>query len=74
MLKVLDEKYITEMGFTKNGHDWNRIVYIDGEKKNCFTIYAGSLYIRFSKTSYVNEEQLRLVYEWTKAGYIEWED
>lgn len=74
MLKVVNPDYIPKMGFTKMGHDWIRYVIIEGEKKLVFTIYAGSLYLRFSKTSYVSEEQLRLIYDWTKAGYIEWED
>lgn len=74
MLRVIDEKYITQMGFMKNGHDWVYITNVDGDKRTCFTIYAGSTYIRYAKTSYVNEEQLRLVHEWTKLGYIEWID
>lgn len=74
MLKVISSEFITEMGFVKNGHDWVYTTIIEGDKRTCFTIYAGSLYLRFSKTSYINEEQLRLVYKWTKLGYIEWED
>lgn len=33
MLRVVDEKYITEMGFTKNGHDWVYIINVDSDKK-----------------------------------------
>lgn len=74
MLKVIDVGYLPKMGFTKNGFDWVCAPLIDGEKKTCFTVYAGSAYIRYSKTSYVTDTQLRLVYEWTKKGYIEWEE
>lgn len=74
MLKVIDPSYIAKMGFVKSGYDWVCYLLIDGDKKLVFTIYAGSPYLRFSKTAYIAEEQLRLVYEWTKAGYIEWED
>ena len=39
-----------------------------------FTIYKGSPYIRTMRTGYVLEQQLYLIYEWTKKDYIEWED
>lgn len=74
MFKVKDIKNLPEMGFVRVDKDWVRRITVDGSPKVVFTIYAGSLYIRHSRTSYVAEEQLKLIYEWTLLGYIEWED
>lgn len=74
MLKVKDIKKLEEMGFKKDGCDYVYRYNDDGSIRTCFTIYAGSPYIRFSKTVYVTVEQLRCIYEWTKNNYIEWED
>lgn len=75
MFKLKNEKYIENMGFIKNGVDY---VYRGknslGGVVTLFTVYKGSPYIRSMKTGYVLEEQLRLIYEWTKKDYIEWED
>lgn len=75
MFKLKNEKYIENMGFVKNGVDY---VYRGknalGGVATLFTIYKGSPYIRSMKTGYVLEEQLHLIYEWTKEDYIEWED
>lgn len=76
MIKVKDKKYIEEMGFTKNeDHDYIcRGKAEDGTLVKLFTIYAGSLYIRNAKTAYTNSLQLKLIYDWTKKDYIEWEE
>lgn len=75
MLKVKDLQNITDMGFVKNGIDYvYRGKNTNGGVATLFTIYKGSPYIRCMKTGYVLEEQLRLVYEWTKKDFIVWED
>ena len=74
MFKLKDGINPSDLGFIKKDLDYVRYIEIDGVNRTCFTIYRGSCYIRYSKTSYVNEEQLRLIYEWTKLDYIEWEE
>ena len=74
MLKIKDGIQPCELGFVEK--DFDHVCYgtVDGLKKILFTIYKGSPYIRYSKAAYVNEEQLRLIYKWTKQDLIEWED
>jgi hypothetical protein len=74
MFKVIDLKKLSEMGFRRDGRDYTYRGMIDGAPRVLFTIYAGSPYIRSSKSSYAAEEQFKCIYEWTKNGYIEWED
>lgn len=74
MFKIKNMKYINEMGFIRNGDDYIIRKMIEGNPRILFTIYAGSSYIRQSRSSYTSTEQLRLIYEWTKADYIEWEN
>lgn len=74
MFKVKDVKNLPEMGFVRVDKDWVRRVMVDGSPKTVFTVYAGSSYIRHPRTGYVVEEQLKLIYDWSLAGYIEWED
>lgn len=74
MLKVLDMKTISDMGFTRDGPDYVCTEIIDGERKVLFRIYAGSPYIRHAKTAATSEYQLKKVYEWTINKQIVWED
>ena len=75
MLKLKNENELYNMGFVKSGIDYvYRGKNINGGACVLFTIYKGSPYIRCSRTGYVLEEQLHLIYEWTKKDYIEWED
>lgn len=74
MFKVIDLKTLSEMGFRKDGRDYTCRGMVDGAPRVLFTIYAGSPYIRSSKSSYASEEQFKCIYEWTKKGFIEWED
>lgn len=74
MLKLKDSVNPKDLGFKTKDFDYVRYIDVDGVQKVCFTIYKGSPYIRYSKTAYVAEEQLKLVYEWSKNNYIEWED
>ena len=75
MLKVKDQSYIKQMGFKKNDDD--DYVYrenVNGSLTKLFTIYAGSLYIRHARTAYTSSNQIKCIYDWTKKGYIEWEE
>ena len=75
MFIVTDEKYLKEMGFKENEDgDYVCKGIVGGTAKRLFTIYAGSLCIRHAKSSYVSTEQLRCIYNWTKNGYIKWEE
>ena len=74
MFKVLDTAKLEEMGFKKDGCDYVYRYNDEGSIRTCFTVYAGSPYLRFGKTVYVITEQLKCIYEWTKKNYIEWED
>lgn len=74
MLKVLDLKKLSEMGFVKDGPDYICVETVDGEKKTLFRIYAGSPYIRHSKTGAVNEHQIKKVYDWTTNNLVVWEN
>ena len=75
MLKAKDLESIKKMGFIKDDCDFiYRGKTEDGELVKLFTIYAGSLYLRNTKTSYSSTLQLKCIYDWTKAGYIEWEE
>lgn len=64
-----------QLGFAKHDIDY---VYRGknslGGVATLFTIYKGSPYIRCARTGYVLEEQLKLVYQWTKSDYIMWEE
>ena len=74
MLKVLDMKKLSDMGFTRDGPDYVCTEIVDGERKVLFRIYAGSPYIRHAKTAATSEYQLKKVYEWTINKQIVWED
>ena len=74
MIKVTDISKLEEMGFVKEGFDYVYRCSADGTIKTCFTIYAGSSYLRYAKTAYVTMEQLHCIYEWTRKNYIEWEE
>lgn len=74
MLKIKDGVNPKDLGFKTKDFDYVKYVIVDGCEKLVFTIYKGSPYIRYSKTAYVSEEQLKLIYEWTKKDVIEWED
>lgn len=62
-----------DLGFRRKDVDYVITGDIDGAIKILFKIYRGSGYIRSSRTSYVSDDQLRLIHEWTKQDYIEWE-
>ena len=55
MLKVLDMKKLSDMGFTRDGPDYVCTEIVDGERKVLFRIYAGSPYIRLAKTAGTSE-------------------
>lgn len=74
MFKITDITKLEEMGFKKNNCDYVYRYNDDGSIKTCFTVYAGSPYLRYSRTSYVSGEQLKCIYEWTRKNYIEWEE
>lgn len=74
MFKIVDIKNIEKMGFVKVDVDYFYSAVVEEVRKTLFTVYAGSNYIRFSKTSYGVTEQLKCIYDWTKNGYIEWVD
>lgn len=75
MFKVLDVTKLEEMGFVKDGKDYvYKSTTEEGMIRKLFSVYAGSTYLRYAKTVYVTSEQLRLIYEWTKKNYIEWEE
>ena len=72
MFRIKDTSKLAEMGFSKNDYtgDHEIMRVIKGNKKRLFIIYRGSDYLRYSKTGYVVEEQLKLIYEWSKKDYI----
>lgn len=75
MLKIKGTITPEELGFEKKNVDY--VMYVvgdDGIKKTGFTIYMGSPYIRYSKTAYISETQLKVIYEWIKNDWIEWVD
>lgn len=74
MLRLKDDINPIKLGFECKDHDYVYYVKIDGIKKLGFTIYKGSPYIRYSKTAYIVDEQLKCIYEWVKNDYVEWED
>lgn len=76
MFKVKSKEFIREMGFVKNDVDYViRGKNVNGGICTLFTIYKGSPYIRFARmTQGQTEEQLKLIHEWTKKDYIEWEE
>ena len=64
-----------DLGFEKKSFDYVKyVVGDDGIKKTGFTIYMGSPYIRYSKTAYISDSQLKIMYYWIKNNYIEWVD
>lgn len=62
------------LGFVDKDFDYVYYAIVDEVKKIVFTIYKGSPYLRYSKSAYANDEQLRLIHEWTKQDVIEWEN
>ena len=74
MFKLKDGYQPRDIGFIKKDMDWVYQKSIGHVCRILFKMYLGSPYIRCSRTGYVAEEQLKLIYDWTKAGYIEWED
>lgn len=77
MFKVKAKEDLEKMGFTRKGDTRDYIcVGTDefGDKKVLFKVYFGSPYIRCSASTYASEGQLKLIHEWTKENYIEWED
>lgn len=75
MFKLKDGVKPTDLGFEKKSCDYTCYVLgDDGVKRTGFTIYMGSPYIRYSKTAYINDAQLKMMYDWTKKDYIEWID
>ena len=75
MFKLKSKNILKEMGFKQSGCDWVCKGKTDkGTICTLFTVYAGSSYIRYARTGYICDSQLKLIYEWTKKDYIEWED
>ena len=75
MFRVKSTDKLGSMGFgTNDSGDFELKKIIGGNMKLLFKIYKGSDYLRHSKTGYVVEEQLKLIYEWTKSDLIFWED
>jgi len=75
MFIITDEKYLKEMGFKKNEDgDYIYKSVINGSMKKLFTVYAGSLCMRYGKGTYASTEQLKCIYNWTKKDYIKWEE
>lgn len=74
MLKITSSEYLKDMGFVLEGADYVCRKELEDRFAILFTIYKGSPYIRCYKTSTVVEHQLKCIYEWTKKGYIEWEE
>lgn len=74
MFKLKEGYKPQDIGFKRKDMDWIYQKTVEGTARVLFKIYLGSPYLRSSKTGYVLEEQLKLIYDWTKADYIEWED
>ena len=74
MFKIVDMEKLGEMGFVKKNADYVYYAKVDGAQIKIFTVYAGSQYLRFSKTGYTSETQLKCIYDWAKGNYIEWEE
>lgn len=74
VFRILDLSKLEEMGFKKEDYDYVYREKVDGAMRTLFTVYAGSQYLRYSKTSYVCTTQLKCIYEWTKKNYILWEE
>ena len=73
MFVIKDAVKPGDLGFVKKGCDYVAYINdIDGVKKVGFTIYMGSKYIRYSKTAYICDAQMKQIYEWTKNDLIEW--
>lgn len=69
MFKIKDMSKIKDMGFICSGED-----YVCRENhKTIFTIYKGSPYLRYSKSAYICDAQMKKIYDWSKEDYIEWE-
>lgn len=74
MFKIKQGITPEDLGFVKHDIDYvYRGKNIQGGVVTLFTIYKGSPYIRCARTGYVLEQQLYLIYEWTKSEYIQWE-
>lgn len=75
MFKLKENISPEDLGFEKKNFDY--VCYVlsdDGVKRTGFTIYMGSPYIRYSKTSYISDGQLKAMYNWIKNDYIDWVD
>ena len=73
MFKIKEGFSPKDLGFVKKDCDYVYYGEVDGLKKVVFTVYMGASYLRYSKTAYVTEEQLKLIYDWAKQDLIEWE-
>ena len=75
MFKIKNDIKPIDLGFERKNCDY--VFYVkgdDGIKRTGFTIYMGSPYIRYSKTAYVSDVQLKAIYDWIKQDAIEWVD
>lgn len=74
MFRITDLSKLEEMGFKKDEYDYVYREKVDGTMVKYFTVYAGSPYLRYTKTAYSSPGQLKCIYEWTKKNYIIWEE
>lgn len=76
MFRIKDTSKLEEMGFKKDEETGDYVIKekINDSMKLLFKIYRGSDYLRHAKTGYIIEDQLKLVYEWSKRDYIYWEE
>lgn len=75
MFKIKGDVAPEDLGFEKKSVDY--VMYVlddDGIKRTGFTIYMGSPYIRYSRTAYISNNQLKVMYDWIKKDLIEWVD
>ena len=73
MFKIKEGFSPEDLGFEKKSRDYGMyVVGDDGIKRTGFTIYMGSPYIRYSKTAYIGDSQLKTIYDWVKKDLIEW--
>lgn len=75
MFKLKEGIRPENLDFEKKNFDYVRyVVGDDGIKRTGFTIYMGSPYIRYSKTAYISDSQLKVMYDWIKKDLIDWVD
>lgn len=75
MFKLKEGVRPEDLGFEKKSFDYVRYVVGDDDiKRTGFTIYMGSPYIRYSKTAYISDSQLKVMYDWIKKDLIDWVD